>query len=76
MTFWDISAEIAALLGCSTGCSKSQLHKARKSLRRLLGGKQGQAEQKSPPPSDCDARATEIGSKSDLAVTYQPSALV
>ena len=76
MTFWDISAEIAALLGCSTGCSKSQLHKAHKSLRRLLGGKQGQAEQESPPPSDCDARATEIGSKSDLAVTYQPSALV
>ncbi len=31
-------AEIAALLGCSTGCSKSQLHKARKSLRRLLQG--------------------------------------
>ena len=30
--------EIAALLGCSTGCSKSQLHKARKSLRRLLQG--------------------------------------
>lgn len=29
-------AEIAVLLGCSTGCSKSQLHKARKSLRRLL----------------------------------------
>jgi RNA polymerase sigma-70 factor, ECF subfamily len=69
-------AEIAVLLGCSTGCSKSQLHKARKSLRRLLGGKQGQAEQESPPPSDCDARVTEIGPKSDLAVTYQPSALV
>ncbi|HET7107454.1 MAG TPA: sigma-70 family RNA polymerase sigma factor [Candidatus Acidoferrum sp.] len=31
-------AEIAALLGCSTGCSKSQLHKARKSLRRMLQG--------------------------------------
>jgi RNA polymerase sigma-70 factor, ECF subfamily len=28
--------EIARLLGCSTGCSKSQLHKARKRLRRLL----------------------------------------
>jgi RNA polymerase sigma-70 factor (ECF subfamily) len=28
--------EIAGLLGCSTGCSKSQLHKARKRLRRLL----------------------------------------
>jgi len=31
-------AEIAARLGCSIGCSKSQLHKARKSLRRLLRG--------------------------------------
>jgi len=30
--------EIARLLGCSTGCSKSQLHKARKRLRRLLQG--------------------------------------
>jgi RNA polymerase sigma-70 factor (ECF subfamily) len=28
--------EIAALLSCSTGCSKSQLHKARRRLRRLL----------------------------------------
>src|SRR6476660_5744983 len=28
--------EIARLSGCSTGCSKSQLHKARKRLRRLL----------------------------------------
>lgn len=30
--------EIAVQLGCSIGCSKSQLHKARKSLRRLLQG--------------------------------------
>jgi len=30
--------EIAKQLGCSVGCSKSQLHKARKSLRRLLQG--------------------------------------
>jgi RNA polymerase sigma-70 factor, ECF subfamily len=36
--------EIAGLLGCSTGCSKSQLHKARKRLRRLLQGEQGQEE--------------------------------
>jgi RNA polymerase sigma-70 factor, ECF subfamily len=28
--------EIARLLGCSTGCSKTQLHKGRKRLRRLL----------------------------------------
>ena len=33
--------EIAGFLGCSTGCSKSQLHKARKRLRRLLQGEQG-----------------------------------
>jgi RNA polymerase sigma-70 factor, ECF subfamily len=32
--------EIALRLGCSTGCSKSQLHKARKRLRRLLQGEQ------------------------------------
>ncbi len=37
-------SEIAGLLGCSTGCSKSQLHKARKRLRRLLQGGQLQAE--------------------------------
>jgi RNA polymerase sigma-70 factor (ECF subfamily) len=36
--------EIAGLLGCSTGCSKSQLHKARKRLRRLLQGDQVRAE--------------------------------
>ena len=29
-------SEIAGLLGCSTGCSKSQLHKARKRLQLLL----------------------------------------
>ena len=32
-------SEIARLLGCSIGCSKSQLHKARKRLRQLLQGK-------------------------------------
>jgi RNA polymerase sigma-70 factor (ECF subfamily) len=36
--------EIAGLLGCSTGSSKSQLHKARKRLRRLLQGEQVRAE--------------------------------
>jgi RNA polymerase sigma-70 factor (ECF subfamily) len=30
--------EIARRLGCSLGCSKSQLHRARKQLRRLLQG--------------------------------------
>jgi len=37
-------SEIAGLLGCSTGCSKSQLHKARRRLRRLLQGEQGRAQ--------------------------------
>jgi RNA polymerase sigma-70 factor, ECF subfamily len=36
--------EIAGLLGCSTGSSKSQLHKARKRLRCLLQGEPGRAE--------------------------------
>lgn len=31
--------EIAELAGCSIGCSKSQLHKARKKLQALLEGK-------------------------------------
>jgi RNA polymerase sigma-70 factor (ECF subfamily) len=36
--------EIAGLLGCSTGSSKSQLHKARKRLRCVLQGEPGRAE--------------------------------
>jgi len=34
--------EIARLLRCTVGCSKSQVHKARKRLQRLLLGEQGQ----------------------------------
>jgi len=37
-------SEIAERLGCSVGSSKSQLHKARKRLRRLLQGKRVRAE--------------------------------
>jgi RNA polymerase sigma-70 factor, ECF subfamily len=37
-------SEIAERLGCSVGSSKSQLHKARKRLRRLLQGERGRAE--------------------------------
>jgi len=37
-------SEIGVLLGCSTGCSKSQLHKARRRLRRLLQGEEETAE--------------------------------
>jgi RNA polymerase sigma-70 factor (ECF subfamily) len=36
--------EIAGLLGCTIGCSKSQVHKARKRLRYLLQGEEGRAE--------------------------------
>lgn len=32
--------EIAQMLGCSLGCSKSQLHRARRRLRLLLNGEQ------------------------------------
>jgi RNA polymerase sigma-70 factor (ECF subfamily) len=33
--------EIAGLFGCSVGTSKSQLHKARRKLRKLLGMRRG-----------------------------------
>lgn len=33
--------EISRLMGCSIGTSKSQLHKARSKMRRLLGGPDG-----------------------------------
>jgi RNA polymerase sigma-70 factor (ECF subfamily) len=36
--------EIGELLGCSTGSSKSQLHKARRRLRQLLQGKEEETE--------------------------------
>jgi len=41
--------EIAELLGCSLGCSKSQLHRARKRLRSLLRGEVRQAETVTAP---------------------------
>jgi RNA polymerase sigma-70 factor (ECF subfamily) len=55
-------SEIAGLLGCSIGCSKSQVHKARKKLRRLLLGEPGQRE---PLGSGCDdpVGSTEITPK-------------
>ena len=43
--------EIARHLGCSTGSSKSQLHKARKRLRRLL-------QEERSAPREADAAAT------------------
>jgi RNA polymerase sigma-70 factor (ECF subfamily) len=37
-------SEIASLVGCSIGCSKSQLHRVRKHLRRLLSGEANKRE--------------------------------
>jgi hypothetical protein len=46
--------EIAEILRCSTGSSKSQLHKARKRLRCLLQGEQWTAEPASSPSPDAE----------------------
>jgi RNA polymerase sigma-70 factor (ECF subfamily) len=46
--------EIAGILRCSTGSSKSQLHKARKRLRCLLQGEQWTAEPASSPSPDAE----------------------
>ncbi len=69
-------SEIAGLLGCSIGCSKSQLHKARRRLRRLLQGVQGRAEAGVAPAEGRDAAGTEIGPKRNRDVTYQLSGTV
>ncbi len=45
-------SEIAARLGCTEGCSKSQVHRARKRLRRLLFG--------DPSEARTDAAAPEL----------------
>jgi hypothetical protein len=66
-------SEIAGLLGCSTGCSKSQLHKARRRLRRLLQGEQGQAEHDLASAAGRDAAVTGIGPKRHPDVTYRLS---
>jgi RNA polymerase sigma-70 factor (ECF subfamily) len=42
-------AEIGKLIGCSSGCSKSQTHKARRRLRCLLQGKPRPGEPDSVP---------------------------
>jgi len=36
--------EIAGRLGCSIGCPKSQVHRARRRMRHLLRGEQGRTE--------------------------------
>jgi RNA polymerase sigma-70 factor (ECF subfamily) len=63
--------EIAELVGCSIGCSKSQVHKARKRLQQLLHGEERCAEHDGVSAEDSDATATEIGPKRQPRVTYQ-----
>jgi RNA polymerase sigma-70 factor, ECF subfamily len=41
--------DVIELLGCSLGCSKSQLHRARRRLRQLLHGEARQAETSTSP---------------------------
>lgn len=64
--------EIAGLLGCSTGNSKSQLHKAKMRIRELLSNPRGarsrtlrsrQAEQETPPVVEKWELLLDIGSK-------------
>ena len=59
--------EIASMLGCSVGNSKSQLHKARMKLRGLLGGGHAPAEASEHPEVSSDLetppRANKTGSE-------------
>jgi RNA polymerase sigma-70 factor (ECF subfamily) len=57
--------EIARLLSCSVGCSKSQVHKARKRLQRLL--RTGQTE--NTAASARDSAISEIGPQQHRDVT-------
>jgi len=68
--------EIAGLLGCSVSCSKSQLHKARKRLRRLLQGEHRERTAKSssrggeiPPSSKLWPNADETFRRAFCALT-------
>ena len=63
--------EIAKLVGCSIGCSKSQVHKARKRLQHLLRGEELQARQDLAPSDGTDAAVTEIGPKRHADVTFR-----
>ena len=53
--------EIAEQLGCSIGCSKSQLHKARKSLRRMLQGEVASENSSEARPEPQPAEIQTIG---------------
>ena len=59
--------EIASMIGCSVGNSKSQLHKARMKLRGLLGGGHAPAEASEHPEVSSDLetppRANKTGSE-------------
>ena len=63
--------EIAKLVGCSIGCSKSQVHRARKRLQHLLRGQELQARQDLAPSDGTDTAVTEIGPKRHADVTYR-----
>lgn len=71
-------SEIATLVGCSIGCLKSQVHKARKRLQLLLYGEQGPAARDlgSVSVEGRDAAVTEIGPERYPDVTYRLSTTV
>jgi RNA polymerase sigma-70 factor, ECF subfamily len=66
-------SEIATSLQCSIGNSRSQLHKARRQLRRLLQGEQGQPEHDPASAEGRDAATTEIRQRRHTEVTYRLS---
>lgn len=61
-----VHGEIAELLGCSIGCSKSQVHKARRRLRQLMGSRQPPAVHRGAAG---EAATTGIGLQEDPDVT-------
>jgi RNA polymerase sigma-70 factor (ECF subfamily) len=61
--------EIAAILGCSVGNSKSQLHKARKRLRELLQRASTNSNVHTPATKNVEARETI--QKSSAVTTYE-----
>jgi len=63
--------EIAELVGCSIGCSKSQVHKARKRLQQLLHGEDGQAERDDASAEQRDETVMAIAPKRYPRVTYR-----
>ena len=66
-------SEIATLLQCSVGNSKSQLHKVRKRLQLVLYGGEGQAEHNLASAACRDAVVIGIRPKRHTDVTYRLS---